>query len=106
MAKATNKSLRRAWTKEDHKTMKAMLDNFYSERLWTPTEYDDKNSFGKLGWEYMKDKVTQELFDAGVVARTTGRGNYNYGLVIQGLTSAPFSSLARELDKLMQTFHP
>ena len=24
MAKATKKSLRRAWTKEDHKTMKAM----------------------------------------------------------------------------------
>jgi hypothetical protein len=88
------------------KKMKGMMDNFYSERLWTATQYDNKNSFGKLGWEYMKDGKTKELFDAGVIARTTSRGNYNYGLIIQGLPTADFSSLAVELDKIMYRWHP
>jgi len=88
------------------KKMKGTMANFWSEQLRTPAQYDDANSFGKLGWEYMKDKTTKQFFDAGVIARTTDRGNYNYGLVIQGLTWTDFVDLAAELDSTIYRFHP
>ncbi len=98
------------------KTMKGMTDNFYSERMWLPSEYDDSKSFGKLGWEYMEDNKGTDpatgnrikmYSDAGVIARTTGRGSYNYGIVIQGLVGwQTFQDLVKELDTVIHDWHP
>lgn len=93
---------------EVSKEMKSTLANFYSERIWTrkPGEYDNAKSYGKLGWEYMKDTKIKILYDAGVIARTSSRGSFDYGIVIQGLTTPIFSTLVVELDKIMVGFHP
>lgn len=95
-------------TTEVSKEMKSTLANFYSERIWTntPGEYDDAKSYGKLGWEYMKNTKIKILYDAAVIARTSSSGNFDYGIVIQGLTASIFSKLVVELDNIMVGFHP
>lgn len=54
----------------------------------------------------MKDKKTKLLYDAAVIARTSSRGSFDYGIVIQGLTAPIFTKLVVELDNIMVSFHP